>query len=53
MLTNQSKERLLKVAEVLENLPKGRKFNLSLWSTTDKPECGTTACAVGHAMFHP
>lgn len=44
-----NKERLLKLAELLENLPEGRpKFSLENWY-----HCGTAACAVGHAAIDP
>ena len=48
-LTKQSTERLLRVADLLENLPKGKlKFDMSEWY-----RCGTVACAVGHAAMDP
>lgn len=42
-------ERLTKLAELLENLDTKKtkkKFNMESW------DCGTSACAVGHAMIN-
>lgn len=48
-MTPQSKERLLRLADLLENLPKdGPRFDMEVWY-----KCGTTACAVGHACLNP
>lgn len=46
----QSDERLIRLADLLESLPRKhvRKFDLHTWCT-----CGTTACAVGEATFDP
>jgi hypothetical protein len=43
-------ERLLRVAQLLERLKitKKRQFSLAGWYH-EEPECGTTACACGHA----
>ena len=48
-------QHLAKLAQVLDNLKEERKvidhgierFDMNSW------KCGTTACAVGHAMYHP
>lgn len=48
-------QHLAKLAQVLDNLKEERKvidhgieeFNMNSW------KCGTMACAVGHAMYHP
>lgn len=52
-LDKYSRERLLKVAEVLENLPKKRKFNRANWFEGFPGECGTAACAIGYATLDP
>ena len=57
-----NKERLNKLVDLLENLPKEREklnygmdiptdFDLAVWY--EKSPCGTSACAIGHAMLHP
>lgn len=51
-----NKEKLLKVAELLEQIPpegqyQGHGFHLDNWRTTRSHNCGTTACAVGHAIM--
>ena len=44
-----NEKRLLKLADLLENIPEGRpKFNLGFWY-----KCGTVACAIGHAALDP
>lgn len=52
-LSKQSVERLLRVAEVLEALPKKQRFSLVGWTTTITLECGTVACAIGYAAHDP
>ena len=41
-------ERLLQVVRVLDELPKGKRFDLFIWH-----RCGTTACALGWAAADP
>ena len=62
-----NKRRLIKAAEVLENLKEERKvlnygmaipqkFDLSTWFTDSETfgaSCKTTACAIGHFAIHP
>ena len=48
MLVKLHAERLLQVVRVLDELPKGKQFNLFLWN-----RCGTTACALGWAASDP
>lgn len=43
------KERLLRLADLLENLPQGKPyFNMAWWY-----RCGTSACAAGQACLDP
>jgi hypothetical protein len=52
--------RLRKLADILENLRRGRRFSMGTWGVHG-PEhhpdenccCGTTACALGHAAMDP
>ena len=46
----RSDERLIRLADLLESLPRKRvrRFDLGSWC-----KCGTAACAVGEATFDP
>lgn len=41
---NTGQRRLLKLARILRDVPR-RSFNMASW----RSDCGTTACAIGHA----
>lgn len=45
-------ERLQRVVDILKALPDGR-FDLATWRREHAFECGTVACAVGHACMDP
>lgn len=44
-------DKLLRLAEHLETQVKPRFFNMEVWAETE--ECGTVACAAGHACSIP
>jgi hypothetical protein len=46
METDMNRERLQQMVTMLRELPE-EQFDLADW------QCGTTACAVGHACLHP
>lgn len=46
-------ERWAAVYNLTRTIPDDRRFNMETWGNPALTECGTSACAAGHAMLHP